>query len=81
MHDRTGKPLQKGDKVSILATITHLDPTEDYCNVSIETVYGQRPDGNKACISAINTAVMDKVDDSAESSVPFDDDDGAATVG
>ena len=62
MHDRTGKPLKKGDKVTISAVITQLHPMEDYCNVSVETEYGRRPDGQKETISAINTAVLDKVD-------------------
>ena len=62
MHDRTGKPLQKGDKVTILAVITELHPTEDYCNVSLTTEYGRRPDGAKEHIQAINTAVLDKVE-------------------
>ncbi len=61
MHDRTGKPLKKGDKVTVLAVITDLSATEDYCNVSLETVYGRRPDGEKEHMSAINTGVLDKV--------------------
>lgn len=62
MHDRTGKPLVKGNKVTISAIITELNPTEDYCNVSLETEHGRRPDGKKERICAINTAVLDKVD-------------------
>jgi hypothetical protein len=62
MHDRTGKPLAKGDKVTIAAVITGLSATEDYCNVSLETEHGRRPDGQKEHISAINTAVLDKVE-------------------
>jgi len=61
MHDRTGNSLKKGDKVTILATITQLSMTEDYCNVSLETVYGRKPDGQKETVSAINTAVLDLV--------------------
>jgi len=62
MHDRTGQPLAKGDKVTILCEITDVSATPDYCNVSLKTVYGRRPDDAKETISAINTAVMDKVD-------------------
>ena len=61
MHDRTGNPLKKGDRVTIIAEITDLCATEDYCNVSLETVYGRRPDGKKESIQAINTAVLDKL--------------------
>jgi hypothetical protein len=62
MHDRTGKPLKKGDQVTILAEITELRPIEDYCNVNLKSVYGRRPDGAKESISAINTGVLDKVE-------------------
>ncbi len=58
MHDRHGCPLKKGDKVLIEAVITDLNPTEDYCNVSLETVFGRRPDDLKERISGINTGVL-----------------------
>lgn len=61
MHDRVGRKLNVGDSVVILATVTNLQPTGDFCNVSVETVYGRRPDDRKECISAINTNVMLKV--------------------
>ncbi len=62
MHDRTGKPLKKGDRVTISGVVKELYATEDYCNVTVETEHGRRPDGQKEYISAINTAVLDKVD-------------------
>lgn len=62
MHDRCGNPLAKGDKVIIEAVITELYPTEDYCNVQLQTLHGRRPDGQKETIYSINTAVLDKVD-------------------
>lgn len=58
MHDRNGSPLKKGDTVLIPAIITELSPGEDYCNVSLETVSGRRPDGAKERFSAINTGVL-----------------------
>lgn len=58
MHDRNGTPLKKGDIVTITAEITDLYATEEYCNVSLKTVDGRRPDGSKETIGAINTAVM-----------------------
>lgn len=61
MHDRNGQALQVGDKVTIEAVITELHPTEDYCNVTLETVHGRRPDGLKEKIYAINTGVVDKI--------------------
>lgn len=59
MHDAKGRPLKVGDKVRVDATVTQLNEgTEDYCNVSIETVFGRRPDGAKEHMSAINTGVL-----------------------
>lgn len=60
MHDANGTPLKKGDRVLIPAEIVDLSPGEEFCNVSLETAYGRRPDGNKERISAINTGVLIK---------------------
>ena len=60
MHDANGTILKRGDTVLIPAVITELHPTEDFCNVSLETVLGRRPDGDKERFSAINTAVTVK---------------------
>lgn len=60
MHDANGTALKKGDRVLIPAVITDLSPGEDFCNVSLETTLGRRPDGNKERLSAINTAVLVK---------------------
>lgn len=61
MHDANGTELKKGDRVLIPAVITELSPGEEYCNVSLETTLGRRPDQNKERISAINTGVLVKV--------------------
>ena len=58
MHDAKGRPLKVGDIVLVPAKITELYPTEDYCNVSAESVFGRRPDGAKERFGAINTGVM-----------------------
>lgn len=58
MHDRNGTELKRGDRVLIEAVITDLSPEENYCNVSLETVEGRRPDGQKEHMSAINTGVL-----------------------
>lgn len=60
MHDANGTPLKVSDTVLLPATITSLCTGEDYCNVSIETVHGRRPDGKKETMSAINTGVLVK---------------------
>ncbi len=58
MHDAKGRELKAGDVVLIPARIKELYPTDDYCNVSAESVIGRRPDGAKETFSAINTGVM-----------------------
>lgn len=61
MHDANGQELKKGDMVLIPAEITEVYPSEEYCNVTLKTTLGRRPDGNKETIGAINTAVLVKV--------------------
>ena len=61
MHDALGKPLKVGDAVILMATVTSLCETEDYCNVAIKSTLGRRPDGQKETASAINTGVLVKV--------------------
>ena len=61
MHDARNKLLKVGDTVLIPAVVTELHATEDYCNVTVETQIGRRPDGAKERIYAINTGVMLKV--------------------
>jgi len=58
MHDRNGTELRKGDRVMVECVIEDLLPGDDYCNVTLETVSGRRPDGDKEHISAINTGVL-----------------------
>lgn len=60
MHDRNGTPLNVGDEVLIPAVITELQPGEEFCNVTLKTVSGRRPDKQKETISAINTGVLVK---------------------
>ena len=58
MHDVNGTLLKKGDLVYIPAVIDELQAGEDYCNVTVESLFGRRPDGLKERICAINTGVM-----------------------
>lgn len=58
MHDKNGTELKVGDLVLVPAKITSLNSGEDYCNVSIETLHGRRPDGAKETMGAINTGVL-----------------------
>ncbi len=63
MHDARGKALKIGDAVVLIATITELYETEDFCNVQIRSQIGRRPDGTKETVYAINTGVLIKVGD------------------
>ena len=58
MHDAKNRPLKVGDRVLIPATITELSATADYCNVTVESAIGRRPDGQREKVSAINTGVL-----------------------
>ena len=58
MHDAQGRKLRVGDKVILIARITKLDAFEEYCNASIESVLGRRPDGQREYFSAFNTGVL-----------------------
>ena len=59
MHDRNGKALKVGDEVVIRGRITQVSATEEnFCNCTVETIYGRRPDDQKEKIYAINTGVL-----------------------
>jgi hypothetical protein len=62
MHDANGHPLKVGDRVLIPCVVTNLsEGSEDFCNVSVKTTIGRRPDGARESFSAINTGVLVKV--------------------
>lgn len=69
MHDAKGRPLAKGDIVLVPAKVTEVYATEDYCNVSVETLQGRRPDGAKERMNAINTGVMFRANPGDENDV------------
>lgn len=59
MHDANGTLLKIGDRVLIPATIVQIsEGTEDYCNVTVETDLGRRPDSAKDRFAAINTGQL-----------------------
>jgi len=71
MHDAKGRQLKVGDTVLIPAKVTQLSAQEGYCNVSLETIHGRRPDGMKESISAINTAVLLRAEDGDENDLGY----------
>jgi len=59
MHDVNGTPLKVGDKVMLPCVVTGIsEGMADFCNVTVQTELGRRPDGQKVTFSAINTAQM-----------------------
>ena len=62
-HDVNNNLLAEGDEVILRAKVKSIQAGEDYCNVTIESVHGRRPDGLKESVSAINTGVLEKISD------------------
>lgn len=64
MHDKNGKPLAKGDRVTVECTVRDGYETEGggYCNVQLETVEFMYPSQNKTAIT-LNSRQVVKIDD------------------
>lgn len=60
-HDKDNKQLKVGDEVIIRCRVKSLTEGEEYCNVTLETIEGRRPDGQKETWHAINTGVTELV--------------------
>lgn len=60
-HDAVGNLLQAGDEVILRGVVIEVQPSDEYCNITIESVFGRKPDGMKERVSAINAAVLEKV--------------------
>lgn len=73
MHDAKGRPLTTGDRVLIPAIVKELTAGEDFCNVTVESALGRRPDQSKERISAINTGVMLRANTGDDNENPFND--------
>lgn len=58
MHDHLGHELKVGDRVLVPCIIKELGSEENYCNVSLDSFYGRRPDDQKEMFYAINTGVV-----------------------
>lgn len=57
MHDAKGRSLKVGDIVLIPARVIATHGGVDYCNVSVETLRGRRPDKQTELVTG-NTGVM-----------------------
>lgn len=58
MHDAQGRPLAVGDIVLIPARVTSTSATEDYCNLTVESILTRRPDSLRETFSGFNTAIV-----------------------
>jgi hypothetical protein len=58
MHDFKGRPLKVGDRVLIPCEVKELFATEEFCNITLETVQTRLPDRLRERISAINSHVV-----------------------
>ena len=57
MHDAKKRELKVGDLVLIPAKVMAISPGDDYCNCTLESVFGRRPDGSKEIMTSVNTGV------------------------
>ena len=46
-HDRDGKLLEVGDKVTVEFEVTEVHPNEEYCNVTLLTVEPMFPEDRR----------------------------------
>lgn len=63
MHDAKGRPLKEGDRVLIPGRITSTCATDEFCNVTVESLIGRRPDGSKETFSGFNAGVVLRAND------------------
>jgi hypothetical protein len=56
MHDAKGRPLTKGDTVLVPFRVRDTNAAPDYCNVTLESLRGRKPDGAKEVLCG-NAAV------------------------
>lgn len=59
-HDKNGAELKVGDRVTVEFTVESISPGTDYCNVTLKSVEGRKPDGMKECLTG-NAGVCVKV--------------------
>lgn len=67
MHDKNGKPLKVGDKVTVEAVIRETYATDEYCNVQIGIGYEDGKEHgahNVQSIVTINSKQVELVEES-----------------
>jgi hypothetical protein len=68
MHDAKGRELKIGDVVLMPCRIKAVYTTPDFCNVSLETIGGRSPDGQRNTYANINTKQLIRANDGDDSS-------------
>ncbi len=51
MHDNQGRELKRGDLVLVPMIIDQVHPFPDYCNITLRSVQGRKPDGYKEVLT------------------------------
>jgi hypothetical protein len=59
-HDKSGAELHVGDRVNVLCIVKKIELTEEYCNVSLETVDAMFPGDGKSALT-LNAKQTEKV--------------------
>ncbi len=60
-HDRDGRILEVGDLVIVYCKITSIQPTDEYCNLTLETEEPMYPADNKSTI-VLNSKQVEVLD-------------------
>jgi hypothetical protein len=60
-HDHSGNELKVGDRVHIECVVASVSPGTDFCNVTVETAHGRKPDNQVQTIT-LNAHQVDKCD-------------------
>lgn len=60
-HDANGKLLKVGDIVMVPAKVKAVNPGEDFCNVTLESVRVRKPDSIHETLT-LNAAVVELVE-------------------
>lgn len=59
-HDRDGNVLEPGDFVVVRCVVNSITTGEEFCNLTLESIEGRKPDGYKETL-CINANVVEKI--------------------